>query len=878
MTFTKEMTALNTSVGADAGQSHEKSNNTITQTLTADYKNVRQMGKLPDQLRENGRFCCWRYEERNGCRTKVPYNPVTGQMARSNDRSSFSDFQTAVAAKGYEGIGIGIFDGICAIDLDHCVKDGQYTGNAAEIVALMHSYTELSPSGEGVHILFRADGFRYDSGRYYIMNHKEGIEAYVAGATNKYVTVTGRACEAYAFGDRTEELKILLERFMKRPERKSEAAAGNAINTGNAVSADVSLPDLEEIIALAKASRSGNAFSALWEGSTVGYSSHSEADMALCSYLAFWTGKDAAKMDALFRRSGLMREKWNRGQSGSTYGALTIRRAIAQCGEVYTPRRKETARQRCIPSAVMAEEAGAGARMQTTAIAEQETLKKDKAQDKIQSGAADEQKQPEASAGKCFAPVVPLVPECADLPKFPIDALPEVVRDYVAAVAENSQTSPDMAAVISLGVLASCLQGKFVVEGRPGYCEPLNLYTVVVAAPGERKSSVMKSMTKYLYEYEQAFNEGRKAELRRNRQERESLERQIAGIKKKLETKPDTSMELELQQLEAELEEMEELKPVRFFADDCSSEALTSLIANNNGILSVISTEGGIFDIMAGRYSGKPNIDVWLKGHCGDEIYIDRMGRAAERIHHPALTAILSIQPSVLNEIMENPNMNGRGLIARFLYSCPASRIGTRTFRTPPVPEKTAERYRKLIFSLMAAPVPEEPLHLHLTEGATDVIAECFAEHEKYLLGEGQAIADWGNKYIGAVLRIAGLLHGAEMSSAEELISAETIRRAVQIGQYFLAHSAYAYSMMGGDLNVRKAKFVLAKLKKFGRPEVKRTELFQVCRGKFFRKTEEIDPTLELLEEHGYLLRIPQEYKGIGRKPDTIVRMNPEAA
>ena len=861
MTFTKEMTALHTSVGADAGQSHEKSNNTITQTLTADYKNVRQMGKLPDQLRENGRFCCWRYEERNGCRTKIPYNPVTGQMARSNDRSSFSDFQTAVAAKGYEGIGIGIFDGICAIDLDHCVKDGQYTGNAAEIVALMHSYTELSPSGEGVHILFRADGFRYDSGRYYIMNHKEGIEAYVAGATNKYVTVTGRACESYAFGDRTEELKLLLERFMKRPERKSEAAAGNAINTGNAVSADVSLPDLEEIVALAKASRSGNAFSVLWEGSTVGYSSHSEADMALCSYLAFWTGKNAAKMDALFRRSGLMREKWNRVQSGSTYGALTIRRAIAQCGEVYMPRRKEAAHQPGISRTSASENTDAGAQTQTTS-----------------AFAVAEQKQQETPAEKSFAPLVPLVPECAELPKFPVDALPEVVRDYVAAVAENSQTSPDMAAVISLGVLASCLQGKFVVEGISGYCEPLNLYTVVVAAPGERKSSVMKSMTKYLYEYEQEFNEGRKAELRRNRQERESLERQIAGIKKKLETKPDTSMELELQQMEAEFEEMEELKAVRFFADDCSSEALTSLIANNNGILSVISTEGGIFDIMAGRYSGKPNIDVWLKGHCGDEIYIDRMGRAAERIHHPALTAILSIQPSVLNEIMENPNMNGRGLIARFLYSCPASRIGTRTFRTPPVPEEITENYRKMIFSLMAMPVPEEPLLLHLTEEATDVIADCFAEHEKYLLGEGQAIADWGNKYIGAVLRIAGLLHGAEMSSAEELISAETIRRAIQIGQYFLSHAAYAYSVMGGDLNVRKAKFVLAKLKKFGRPDVKRTELFQVCRGKFFRKTEEIDPTLELLEEHGYLLRIPQEYKGIGRKPDTIVWVNPEAA
>ena len=84
-------------------------------------------------------------------------------------------------------------------------------------------------------------------------------------------------------------------------------------------------------------------------------------------------------------------------------------------------------------------------------------------------------------------------------------------------------------------------------------------------------------------------------------------------------------MELELQQLEGQLADMPELKPVRFFADDCSSEALTSLLANNGGILSVISSEGGIFDIMAGRYSSKTNIDVWLKGHCGDPIYVDRM-------------------------------------------------------------------------------------------------------------------------------------------------------------------------------------------------------------------------------------------------------------
>ena len=139
---------------------------------------------------------------------------------------------------------------------------------------------------------------------------------------------------------------------------------------------------------------------------------------------------------------------------------------------------------------------------------------------------------------------------------------------------------------------------------------------------------------------------------------------------------------MELEFLPEQLEETPELKPVRFFADDCSSEAPTSLMAVKNGVFSVISTEGGIFDIMVGRYSNKSNIDVWLKGHCEATIYVDQTTREAERIMPPALSAILSIQPSVLDEIMSNTTMTWRGLIARFLYASPPSRIGSWVFRT----------------------------------------------------------------------------------------------------------------------------------------------------------------------------------------------------
>lgn len=768
------------------------------------------MVALPNELIQNGRFCCWRYEQRNGRKTKVPYQPESGQRAKSNDEEGFTSYTVAAQAKGYDGIGIGVFKGICAIDLDHCISDsGFYSPVAAKIVALMHSYTEYSPSGEGLHILFRAEGFQYDTKRFYIMNHQEGIEVYVAGATSKYVTVTGNTCEPYEFGDRTKELQSVLEQFMCR----SENDAGNAINAANSVIGT------DQLLKLARNSKNGDDFETLWSGMLGKYISHSEADLALCSHLAFWTGRDSEKMDTMFRQSGLMRDKWDRKQSGTTYGAITIQKAIDGCKEIYVPG--------------------------------------------------------QAAEVPAFQKITPLTPQSSALPPFPVDALPEVIRNYVSAVAEHSQTAPDMAAVISLGVLATCLQGKYKVEGTPGYTEQLSLYTVVIAAPGERKSSVMRDMTRFLYDYEQEYNAAHSQEIRENRMKREALERQISCLQKKLERNENLHDEAELQLLQEKLDEMTELKPLRFFADDCSSEALTSLMAANNGVFSIISTEGGIFDIMAGRYSNKTNIDIWLKGHCGDAIYVDRMTRDAERIRHPALSAILSIQPSVLDEIMSNATMSGRGLIARFLYASPPSRIGSRVFCTSPIPPEVTAAYRNLVFRLMAMPVNTEAQTIHLSEKAFERMDDYFQEHERFLAGEGQAISDWASKYIGTVLRIAGLIHCVDMDGSQQEITSATVGKAIQIGKYFLAHSTYAYSMMGTDLSIQKAKFVMAKLKKKNIKQIKRSELFQMCRGKFFKKTDEIFPTLELLEGHGYIRLEEPERQAAGRPADIKVIINP---
>lgn len=177
---------------------------------------------IPQSLRKNGKFCVWKYIDRDGHKTKCPYDPHTGQFGASNDPKAFSSFSHAhlvLERYGYDGLGVGIFGDVCAIDLDDCITaDGKLSEKAKDIISRMHSYTELSPSGKGIHILFRAPHFDYDKSKYYINNQSEGIEAYIAGATNKFVTITGKRLvgSPHDLQERSSQLFEVLETYMRR--------------------------------------------------------------------------------------------------------------------------------------------------------------------------------------------------------------------------------------------------------------------------------------------------------------------------------------------------------------------------------------------------------------------------------------------------------------------------------------------------------------------------------------------------------------------------------------------------------------------------------------------------------------------------------------
>lgn len=479
---------------------------------------------------------------------------------------------------------------------------------------------------------------------------------------------------------------------------------------------------------------------------------------------------------------------------------------------------------------------------------------------------------PENSQASPFLPFQPLRTELVSLPRFPLESLPDTLRNYVLAVSEHTQTPADLPAAIALGVLATALQGKVRVEGNYGHYEQCSLYILGIAAPGERKSAVLSAMTSVLSDYEQAYNERRKPEIRRNRQERESLQRQINRLSRQLEQKYDSMTELELQHLQDNLADLPEIRQARFVADDCTSESLIRLLTENNGRLAIISSEGGVFDNIAGRYSKIPNLDVYLKGSSGDTIRVDRIGRDAEYIRHPALSMVLTVQPRILRDIMENGSMSGRGLLARFLYVNIRS-DQPKVFRSAPIREEVSDAYRRLIEQLMDIPA-DANLTLCLCEDAANRMSDYFSMVERYLMSEGMDVREWGKKLCGMILRIAGLLHMAGGESGE--ISDETIEKAILIGNFALPHARYAFATIGCDETIEKAMFVMQKLKRRRLACISRADLFQLCRSKFFRKSSEIDPVLEALVNHGYLCRDDPMDSGVGRPPLEMLYIHPQ--
>lgn len=300
-----------------------------------------QINNIPQELKDRPRwvgFMLW-WNAEKGKNDKIPINPHSFWGAGSTRPDSWGSFDDALRAVGHEakshrrlkkaddveentvitgkvdGVGFVLGDGICGIDLDHCIGEaGELSDQAQDIVGMMDgTYLEYSPSGTGIHMLFRG---RIPTGR--CKSKDNTVEMYSAG---RFFTVTANG--AGDLEERTDQAAMVFQKYMAPQTREAQRPAPPARAVDLPLEADDVL--LEKMFR----AKNGDTVSALWNGDTGAYGGDdSRADSALVMHLLFWTHGDVGRTDSLFRRSGLMRSKWDEKHGSQTYGELTIQKAI----------------------------------------------------------------------------------------------------------------------------------------------------------------------------------------------------------------------------------------------------------------------------------------------------------------------------------------------------------------------------------------------------------------------------------------------------------------------------------------------------------------------------------------------------------------------
>lgn len=292
---------------------------------------------LPSELKKLSQWGCYHriWKEERGKYTKIPVNPWTGGPGKSNDSSTWADFDTAMRALDQypdaDGLAFYFANGYVGLDIDHIAEDLERVQcgdtDPDNLVTKAHelthgSYMEVSMSGEGIHCIFKGKipGDRRRKGNY---------EIYQSG---RFFALTGNTLNA------TPEIKSLDDTAMRRlydhyfsdPKLATFPKKTPVITTNDLTES--------EVIDRALASRNGDRFRVFMEGGWEQfYPSQSEADMAFANDLAFWTGRNFNQMDTIFRQSSLYREKFDEKHGKTTYGVALLNKAINETSNVFNP-------------------------------------------------------------------------------------------------------------------------------------------------------------------------------------------------------------------------------------------------------------------------------------------------------------------------------------------------------------------------------------------------------------------------------------------------------------------------------------------------------------------------------------------------------------
>jgi replicative DNA helicase len=494
-------------------------------------------------------------------------------------------------------------------------------------------------------------------------------------------------------------------------------------------------------------------------------------------------------------------------------------------------------------------------------------------------------------AAKAMAPSagdwdVPIPLSRTPVPEFPVQVLPETLREYVQAEATATQTPTDLPGILVLLALATATGAKYRVQAGPQWVVPVNMYALVSLPPASRKSPVFKDVTAPIQEAEAALQAQAAPDVRNAQQRQRIAESALSKAERKASDNPTDFEAMAAAEGAAKtLAELVVPTMPRLLADDVTPEALVSLLADHVA-LGLLSSEGGFFETLGGRYqNGVANLDGVLKAWAGEDIRVDRKGSEPRRVKGAALTLGLTVQPAVLASMSKVPDFTGRGLVQRFMYAIPdmTGRIGSRDVDAPPVPHDVRAAYETLVYELAMLPRPSSPVTLQMSPQGARAFRAWRQELEPRRnpdTGDLADVVEWSGKLEDLTARIAGLLHLARHgAAAPDTIAPEDVAAAIELGRYAIPHAQAAHDLMSGRENNGPARSLLRVIGQKRLAEFSATELHKLVEGQVqFKKVDAVVLALHVLTEAGYVRPLPappREAGKPGRAPSPRYEVNP---
>ena len=472
-----------------------------------------------------------------------------------------------------------------------------------------------------------------------------------------------------------------------------------------------------------------------------------------------------------------------------------------------------------------------------------------------------------------------------ELPQFPLDALPTPLRRGVDEIARFSKVAPEGPAVAFLAAIAGAAGKGILIEEKPGLCHHPALFFLCVAEPSERKSTLLGPVREIL---DSRFTEARSKHQQRFADaswRNEVRTRKLEGIRKTAKRDADPA---ELAREAAKLQnDMEPVPPaIPLLVDDCTSQFLVRYMADHGEEAFLLSPEGrNTLDQILGRYTKNSFTDeaVYLNGISGDPIGRGRVGsNPAQPYEHvnlskPCLNVCIFVQPDKWRSLLENGAMRDSGLVSRIaIVRMP--RMAGKRIEGPnerPFDEAELEPFRAVVDHIIQGrELFSEPTTIRLSPEATEARRLFHNEIEEGISGELADHADIAGKAVTQTVKIAGVLHLAEVNDAQgNEISLDTWARAEQLGRYFLAAAIAAQNSATIAPAITAAKAILSRADELPDPFTIR-DLTLKHWGGFDR--EAARDALEVLVDHGHLRACKRRPDGGGR-PTVDFLWNPES-